>query len=175
MPDLSRLQSSDPVVITDTTSAAGVFSSNPTSGVPALAVREVRAGQATMAASFPVVIASDQSAVPVSGTVTVANITTGTVEIQVAASVALTNVTQGVVSTQIVASNANRRRLLVQNTSTTGSLFLKYGTTADTTSSFSVKIPPQSYWEMPEPPYVSQMDGIWDAAGTGKAIVTDIS
>lgn len=52
----------------DTANIASVLPSQPTGTEPGLVVREAQQGQGTMAHSHPVVIASDQSAVPVSGT-----------------------------------------------------------------------------------------------------------
>ena len=55
----------------------------------------------------------------------------------------------------------------------TANLFVKFGVTAST-SSFTVKIAPGGYYEMPTTPtYQGQIDGIWDAAN-GNARVTEL-
>lgn len=67
MGDLTELQSAQAVEITDTTgsNAAKINTALPGSSDPGLTVREVAQGQTTMANSRPVVIASNQTAIPV--------------------------------------------------------------------------------------------------------------
>ena len=52
----------------------------------------------------------------------------------------------------------------------TAVLYLKYGATAST-SSFTVQIASNGYYEFPQPTYVGQVDGIW-AAANGNARLT---
>ncbi len=53
------------------------------------------------------------------------------------------------------------------------SLYLKYGATASTTS-FTVKIPANGFYEAPSPVYVGVIDGIWDTA-IGSARLTELT
>lgn len=76
-------------------------------------------------------------------------------------------------STTLIAAEANRIGLTVYNTDT-GPLYLKYGATA-TTSSFTVKIPADGYWEMPNPVYRGIIDGIWTTSGAGAAVITQLT
>lgn len=95
-----------------------------------------------------------------------------TIEELVANSRTVTSVTAAVTTTRLAAPNAGRRGLLVFNDST-AVLYLKYGSTAST-SSFTVKILAGGYWEMPLPIDPGQIDGVWDAAN-GAARVTEQS
>lgn len=76
----------------------------PNTGATGLVTREVARGQQTMAASIPVVVASDQTGIPIKKTDLTPSAPT-------AASV-------GVASAQAVAANANRKGLILVNTST---------------------------------------------------------
>lgn len=90
-----------------------------------------------------------------------------------ASTATLTNVTSSASSTSILASNSSRKGMLLYNDSTS-SLYLKFGTTASTTS-FTVLIPPAGYYEMPGPKiYSGAIDGIWSSAN-GAARVTELS
>lgn len=89
-----------------------------------------------------------------------------------ASTATLTNVPSSASNVTVVAANANRLGVLIVNDST-ATLYLKFGATA-TTSSFSVKMEPGSYWEMPEPLYVGIIDGIWSSAD-GAARVTELT
>lgn len=103
-------------------------------------------GQATKAASIPVVEGS-------SATATTAN------------------VASNAASVQFLALNTARTGFLVYNDGS-DNIFLKYGTTASATS-FTVKIPAGGTWEDPFK-YTGRIDGIWDVA-TGSARITEIS
>lgn len=75
-------------------------------------------------------------------------------------------------SVTVAAANAARRALMIYN-SDTNDLMLKFGATASATS-FSVYIPGGGFWEMqPGAPYTGKLDGIWTAAGSGAAFVTE--
>lgn len=67
MADINRTEAGLPIAVTDGTSdeVASVTTSTPSSSNPALNVREVERGQNTAANSIPVVLASDQSSLPV--------------------------------------------------------------------------------------------------------------
>lgn len=65
MSDLSRLQTAEPVLVTDGTNQATFGTSTPAGTESGMIVRDAVKGQATMANSRPVVVASDQSTLPV--------------------------------------------------------------------------------------------------------------
>lgn len=90
----------------------------------------------------------------------------------VATDATLSNVNGSASSVTLLAANTDRRGLLLVNDST-ATLYLKYGATASTTS-YSVKMEPGSYWEMPRPIYTGRIDGIWSAAN-GAARITELS
>lgn len=85
----------------------------------------------------------------------------------------VTTVNDTNVSTQLLALNDNRLGATFYNTST-ADLYLKFGTTASTTS-FTVKIPPDGYYELPIPVYTGRIDGIWSADATGLVAITELS
>lgn len=86
------------------------------------------------------------------------------------ASSAVTSVAASTSSVTLAASNAARRMLIVFNDST-ATLYLKFGATASTTS-FTVQVAAQGYWEMPFPAYTGIVDAVWSLA-TGSARVTE--
>lgn len=83
----------------------------------------------------------------------------------------LSNVASSASNVTLLAENTDRIGVLVQNDST-ATLYLKYGATAST-SSYTVKMEPGSYWEMPQPIYTGIIDGIWSAAN-GAARITEL-
>lgn len=89
----------------------------------------------------------------------------------VISSATLSNVSSSATSVQLVAANASRRGFSVFNDSTQY-LNVKFGTTASSTS-FTVRIAPGQYYEMPQPVYTGRIDGIWDAAN-GAARITEM-
>lgn len=104
-------------------------------------------GQKAMAASIPVVLASDQT------TVVVAE--------QKSSTATHTNVVSSITSVTLLASNAARRGATVYNDSNQD-LFVKLGATASATS-FMVKIDANGYLEVPFG-YTGVIDGIWNVA-----------
>lgn len=84
---------------------------------------------------------------------------------------AATNVSGSASSVTVLALNAQRRGATIYNDST-AILYLKLGATASTTS-FTVKMQPDSYYEVPFG-YTGVIDGIW-ASATGSARVVEIS
>jgi len=84
----------------------------------------------------------------------------------------LTNVSGSASSVSLLASNTSARARTAFNDST-ATLHLKFGTTASTTS-FTVAIPPNGYYEFPQPIYNGAVDGIWDAAN-GAVRLTEIT
>lgn len=165
-------------------------------------------GQATMANSSPVVVASDQSKIkvdltettanavaikvdnsavtqPVSGTVTAnqggtwtvqpgntANTTAWLVTNQNFSTSTVTSVAGSATSVQLLASTSGRKAAYFYNDST-ADCYLKLGTTAST-SSFTVKMVSNSFYELPQPCYTGQIDAIWSSA-TGNIRITEIT
>jgi hypothetical protein len=75
-------------------------------------------------------------------------------------------------STALLAANNDRKAAYFFNDSTSA-LFLKFGATASSTS-FTVKIPAASYYEIPtQPVYTGVVHGIW-VASNGNAYVTEL-
>lgn len=112
-------------------------------------------GQATTANSSPVTWASNQTPLT-SSTATKAN---------VAGSVS---------SVTILAANNNRKQALIYNDST-ALLYLDLTGGTASSSSYSVQVPAQGYFELPpQPIYTGLITGIWSVA-TGNARVTEFS
>ena len=74
----------------------------------------------------------------------------------------------------LAASYKWRRSMSIFN-SDDNALFVKFGATA-TSTDFTVKIPAGGHWEMPQPPYTGQIDGIWadDEDDYGSAHITEL-
>lgn len=118
-------------------------------------------GQKTMANSAPVVIASDQTVIPVSdngGSLTV----DGSISITGAATATVASVTSSATNVTLFASNSSAKMRTVYNDSSRN-LYLKFGTTASATS-FTVLIANGGYYEFPLPIYTGQVDGLWNVA-----------
>ena len=130
-------------------------------------------GGGTEATALRVTIANDStgvvsvddngSSLTVDGTVTSNE---GTVS-----SATLANVASSASSVTLIASNASRKRFMIFNDSTEN-LYVKFGATAST-SSFTVKILPDGYYEAPSPCYTGVVDGIWSSAN-GSARTTEL-
>jgi len=86
---------------------------------------------------------------------------------------AVTSVSGVTSSTTLLASNASRKQGVFFNNGT-GNLYLGLTSAAVSTSSFTVKIAPGGYFEIPWPVYTGQVNGIWDVAG-GAVLVTELS
>lgn len=114
-------------------------------------------------------IPSGTQTVSVTGTATVAGAVTATPV--VAATSAVTQVASSATSATVLAANANRFGASFYNDSTQ-TLYLKFGTTASATS-YTVKMPPDSYFEVPSR-YTGRIDGIW-ASANGFAYVTELT
>ncbi len=137
-------------------------------------------GQATMANSLPVAVASNQGAVPVgpaAGTAFDTNAGTAganTLRTQAGGSATGTksNVAGSASSVTILASNTSRKGAIIYNDSTAVLyLDLSGGTAAST--SYSVQLPANAYFELPGPNvYNGAITGIWSSA-TGNARVTE--
>lgn len=87
----------------------------------------------------------------------------------------VTNVAASASSVTLKAANASRKALYIFNAGTSD-LFVKFGATATTTTSFSVMIPPNGFFEFPDDPiYTGIVDGIWTATGGNGALVTELT
>lgn len=117
-------------------------------------------GQKTMAASTPVVLASDQAAIPVD--IEGGDSTASTVTV----------VARSAVSVTLLASNSTRRGSIIFNDST-ANLFVKLGAVAST-ASFTTRLGSQDTYEVPFN-YVGIIDGIWASAGAGDAKITELT
>jgi len=84
----------------------------------------------------------------------------------------ISRVTASTASTQLLASTAGRKGAYFYNDST-ASMYLKFGTTASTTS-FTVLMRPNDFFELPLPTYTGVIHGIWDATN-GAAQVTEVT
>ena len=84
-----------------------------------------------------------------------------------------TNVTSSATSVTILAANNNRRGAIVFNEST-AILYLSYGTTAASLTSYSVRLPANTSWIIDVPTWTGEVRGI-GAAANGFARVTDMS
>lgn len=89
-----------------------------------------------------------------------------------AATATVSNVSSSATSVTLLASNAARRSAAFYNDSTQV-LYLKFGATASATS-FTVRLGPGDYFEMPVPIYTGVIDGIWVSAN-GACRVTEIA
>jgi hypothetical protein len=85
----------------------------------------------------------------------------------------LSNVASQDTNINLLASAGTRRGVIIHNDDT-GVLYVKYGSTASTTS-YTVKIPVDGYWEMPGPIYTGAIDGIWVTSGSGSARITELT
>ena len=83
----------------------------------------------------------------------------------------LSNVASSATSVTLLSSNILRLGATIYNDST-AILYVKFGTTASTTS-FTIKMQPDGYYEIPFG-YTGRIDGIW-ASATGSARVMELS
>jgi hypothetical protein len=122
-------------------------------------------GQKAMTASMPVVIASDQGAIPISGSITASPGTSSTSSVTSVASSA-SNVT-------MLSSNASRKNATFYNDSTQIA-YLKLGATASSTS-YTVQLQAGQYYELPTGQiYTGQIDAIW-ASANGNMRITELT
>lgn len=94
--------------------------------------------------------------------------------VSVADGAAVTSVASQDTNIQLLAANANRIGAMIYNTDS-GDLFVKFGATATATTSFTVRIPENGYYEFPHPVYRGQVDGIWTSSSTGAAVITELT
>ncbi len=88
----------------------------------------------------------------------------------------IASVAQNAASVTLHAANANRRGLIIWNNAqgNNDNLFIKFGATASTTS-FTIILIKGSGYEFMSPIYRGIVDGIWSNAGTGAALVTELT
>lgn len=117
-------------------------------------------GQKAMANSIPVVIASDQGAIPV----TAGKSGTGTRTLVATSATAVT----------ILASNANRNGAIIFNDSTKVVYLLLSGTGTVAANLFSTRLQGGDYYEVPAG-YTGIITGLWSATGGNGAQVTEFT
>lgn len=116
-------------------------------------------GQEPMATSVPVVIASDQSAVPVTG--------------PKASTATISTVADNAASVQLLAANVSRLGASIENDSS-AVLYVKLGTTASITD-YTAQVNRNGYYEVPFS-YTGRIDGIWASdPGDGAARITELT
>jgi hypothetical protein len=86
------------------------------------------------------------------------------------AAATLANVAGSATSVTLFASNAAARSRIIHNDST-AALYVKFGATASTTS-YTVRMDADAYYEFPAPLYTGVVDGIW-ASAAGSARTTE--
>lgn len=86
----------------------------------------------------------------------------------------VSSVALSVVTVTLLAANTSRKAAIFYNNSTNRFLFLKYGAGASTVS-FTLRIGPGGAFEMPQAIYNGIVTGIWNAAGAGACLVTEVT
>lgn len=95
------------------------------------------------------------------------------VSVPVADTATLSNVASSATSVTVLAANSARRGAIIYNDSS-AVLYLKFGSGAASTSSYTVQIAAGGYYEFPSPVYTGACTGIW-AAANGNARVTEVT
>lgn len=96
----------------------------------------------------------------------------GTVDPQLHNISTVTSVAFSSTNVTLLSANTIRRMATFYNDVNTAA-YVKLGATA-TVSSFTVKMTPQSYYELPSP-YTGIIDALWDAGGIGSMRITEIT
>lgn len=115
-------------------------------------------GQKTMANSLAVVIASDQSTVPVSA--------------PVASTATLTSVSASTSSVSLLALNTSRKGAIFYNESNSG-CYMAFASTASA-SAFTIFIPAHDVFVMDKTVYTGAISGIWNVA-VGAMKITELT
>lgn len=113
-------------------------------------------GQKTKAGSTSVTLASDQGALPISGSITV-SATAVTVS-----ATTISRATNGATNATLLAANGSRYGLILYNDSVSA-CYYKFGTTA-TTASYTLKLFPTDTYVMDAPTYTGAIDFLCDTA-----------
>jgi hypothetical protein len=98
------------------------------------------------------------------GPVTFAQPTLGTV----------TTVPAAAVATTLLLANAARLGAIIENGSASRFLYVKLAAGV-TSSSYTVRLGPRSYFELPFPIYIGLIEGVWTAGVGGFAVVTELT
>jgi hypothetical protein len=107
----------------------------------------------------------------VTGAVTVTNVLTASMLKATTSSIAA--VARTATSTTILAANTARNGASIYNDSNVN-LFLRLSSGTASSTSYSVKLGAQSYFEVPAD-YSGIITGIWASAGTGNALITEFT
>jgi len=166
------LQANSGVDVGDVTinNAAGASAVNIQDGGNVITVDGTVSANATLSAETTKVIGT----VNIAAAQTVATTNAGTFAVQQTtySTSSVTSVAGSASSVQLLASTAGRRGAYFYNDST-AIAYLKLGTTAST-SSFTVALVANSFYELPYPCYTGRIDCIW-ASATGNMRITEIS
>lgn len=109
-----------------------------------------------------------------SGTSNIGDVDVATTVPPLATTATLSNVNDAASSTDLLVANTSRKGVILHNDSDQ-ILYLKYGSTDATTTSYTYEIAPQAHWEMPFPIYTGQLEGIWAADSSGAARITELT
>lgn len=161
-------------------------------------------GQTTAAGSTPVVIASNQTTIPVALTASSVTLLAGTNNIGdvdilsiaagdnnignvdivtaptlsinpiIATQAATTSLGATVAAQTVAALNANRLGLYVFNEVESGFMYLRYGANASA-GSYSIRIAAGGFWEMPQPIFTGQITAAFSVSTTTSAKVTEVT
>jgi len=128
----------------------------------------------TQSTSPWIVAGGGTAGTPASGVVTVQGIS-GMTALQVvtnkATTSSVTSVASSATNVTLLSANPNRLFASIYNSSSK-TVYIKLGTTASS-SSFSIFLMPNSYWEVPVD-WTGQIDAIWTAAN-GNALITELT
>lgn len=109
------------------------------------------------------------------GTLALAPLVGAVVAGQPSSTSTVTNTAASASNVTLKAANTSRKALYIFNAGTSN-LFVKLGATATATTSFTMMIPPNGFWELPDDPiYTGIVDGIWSATGGSGANVTELT
>ena len=185
-----------PIKVTDGTNVGSLENTTPTGTEYGLIVRNIPSGtqtisgtvtanagtgnftvtQVTAANLNAAIVGTGVAGTPAGGVLTIQGDTGGTpINVSSAntksATSTVTSVSASATSVVVLASNTSRLGATVYNNSSSLA-YLKLGTTAST-ASFTIKLFPYCYWEVPFN-YVGEIDGIW-ATASGAALVDELT
>jgi len=145
--------------------ADGMWAAPPGGGGGGIATIDGMAGPAiTFAAGAGITIAD------ASNTVTITNIG---LPMFTSSTANLTSVPASTTSSTVLAANGARKGLILQNTDSNPA-YVKFGATAST-SSFTVRVPGNSNWEMTDTcVWTGRIDAVWSATSSGAMAVTEM-
>ena len=85
----------------------------------------------------------------------------------------LSSVAQSATSVSLLSANPDRRFVSIHNTANQD-LFVAFAGTASLTS-YTVKVPKDSFFETQSDGYTGDISGIWSGAGSGAAKITEVT